>query len=254
MSSFLDTAVDAAKQAGALIRDNYESDLKVNVLEEHDIKIELDVRSQRLISEIILKAHPDHSILGEEEGTDEGNPDSEYRWVVDPIDGTVNFYFGIPHFCVSIALQHRGETIVGVVYDPMRDELFTVAPDQPSMRNGEPISVSDRNTWEQAVITVGFSKTGEGMEAGIERFKRIAFKVRKTRMLGSAALGMAYIACGRLDAYIEEAVSLWDIAAGELLIQRAGGSVVRGELKGEKLDKFGVVSSNGNLPINELDL
>jgi len=250
MSSFLDSAVDAARQAGALIRENYESDLQVNEMLDHDIKIELDVRSQQLITDILLKAHPEHAIFGEE-GID-GDQSSDYQWIVDPIDGTVNFYFGIPHFCVSIALRHQGEIILGVIYDPMRDELFSVGPDTPANLNGRPISPSARDAWNQAVITVGFSKTEAGMEAGIERFKRIAFKVRKTRMLGSAALGMAYIACGRLDAYIEEAVSLWDIAAGELLIKSAGGTVTRGPEK--ENGTFGVVSSNGKLPVEDLDL
>ncbi len=248
MTDFLQTAIEAAKAAGQVQRENYEADLHVDEMLEHDIKLELDVRCQKLIESIILKAHPDHAIYGEEGLA--GDQSSDYHWIVDPIDGTVNFFYGIPHFCVSIALRHKEEIILGVVYDPMMDEMFSVGPGVEPNRNGKPISVSNRAKLSEAVITVGFSKTNAGMEAGLERYKQIAFKVRKTRMLGSAALGMAYIACGRLDAYIEESVSLWDIAAGELLIQRAGGTVVKRPKP--DTDKFGVTSSNGKLPMDDV--
>ncbi len=248
MSDFLQTATDAAKAAGQLLRDNYEGELNVDEMLEHDIKLEMDVRCQKTIENIILAAHPTHAIYGEEGLA--GDQGSDHQWIVDPIDGTVNFYFGIPHFCVSIALRHEAEMIVGVVYDPMMDELFAVGPGQEPTRNGKPISVSNRSNLSEAVVTVGFSKTNAGMEAGLERYKQIAFKVRKTRMLGSAALGMAYIACGRLDAYIEESVSLWDIAAGQLLIERAGGRVMKRPLADG--DTFGVTSSNGKLPMDEV--
>jgi len=248
MSSYLDTAIKAARAAGALLREHYESDLHVDEMLVHDIKLELDVRSQELITAIILSQHPTHAIYGEEGIA--GDSASPFQWIVDPIDGTVNYFFGIPHFCISIALREGAEITHGVIYDPMLDELFTVGPGMPPARNGKPIFVSKRAEWKEAVITIGFSKSNEAIDIGLERYRRIAHKVRKTRMLGSAALGMAYIACGRLDAYFEEAVSLWDIAAGELLIQRAGGSVLR--LPKPGTEKFGVVSSNGLLPVEEM--
>ncbi|MEM7010899.1 MAG: inositol monophosphatase family protein [Verrucomicrobiota bacterium] len=246
--SYLDTAIEAARQAGVLLRENYERDLNVDAALDHDLKLELDRKSQDLITDIILKAHPDHAILGEEGIA--GDQDSDFEWIVDPIDGTVNYFYGIPHFCISIAMREAGEITVGVVYDPMLDELYSVGPNVEPNRNGKPISVSNRDKLSDAIITVGFSKTNEGMEAGIERYKRIAFQVRKTRMLGSAALGMAYVASGRLDAYIEESVSIWDIAAGKLLIERAGGKVVQRD-KGD--NTMGVVSSNGKLPLENLE-
>lgn len=250
MTDYLTIAEKAAREAGALLRTHFESDLRVDAMLAHDIKLELDVRSQERIAGILLGAFPGHSILGEEGDGLLGNPSSEFQWIVDPIDGTVNYYFGIPHFCVSIALRQGRETILGVIYDPMLDELFSTGPDAPPTRNGKPIHVSNRATLAEAVITVGFSKTDESLEKGFDRFKKIAKQVRKTRILGSAALGMAYIACGRLDAYVEEAVSLWDIAAGELLIQRAGGRVDR--LSQDESAKFGVISSNGKLPLDQL--
>ncbi|MEM0969927.1 MAG: inositol monophosphatase family protein, partial [Verrucomicrobiota bacterium] len=213
-----------------------------------DIKIELDRRTQALITDILLGDHPDHAIIGEEGNA--GDEKSDHRWIVDPIDGTVNYFFGIPHFCVSIALREGEKTLLGVVYDPMRDELFSTTWDSEPTRNGSRIQVSSRATLSEAIITVGFSKTNEGLEEGVDRYKRIARQVRKTRMLGSAALGMAYIACGRLDAYLEESVSDWDIAAGELLIQRAGGTVLRDQKPNS--DKIRVCSSNGKLPLQEI--
>jgi myo-inositol-1(or 4)-monophosphatase len=249
MSDYLETAVTAARAAGALLREHYEGDLHVDEMLAHDIKLQMDVRSQELITQIILDRHPGHAILGEEGVA--GDASSPFQWIVDPIDGTVNYFFGIPHFCVSIALREGTEITHGVIYDPMLDELFAVGPGHEPTRNGKPIQVSKRAAWSEAVITVGFSKTNEAIDIGLERYRRIAHRVRKTRMLGSAALGMAYIACGRLDAYFEEAVSLWDIAAGELLIQRAGGAVLRLPKPGS--EKFGVISSNGLLPVEEMN-
>lgn len=248
--NYLTIAERAAREAGALMRENFESDLLVNEIHDHDIKLEMDVRSQELISRILLGAFPDHSILGEEGDEIMGNASSEFQWIVDPIDGTVNYYFGIPHFCVSIALRKGPDIIVGVIYDPMLNELFSVGPESDPTRNGKPIRVSNRATLGEAIITVGFSKTNESLDAGFDRFKKVAKKVRKVRIMGSAALGMAYIACGRIDAYVEESVSLWDIAAGELLIQRAGGRVIRNPQPGSK--KLGVLSSNGKVPLDEL--
>lgn len=250
MSDYLTIAEKAAREAGALLRENFGRELHVNEMLEHDIKLEMDVRSQKLIGGILLGAFPSHSLLGEEDDGILGNPSSEFQWIVDPIDGTVNYFYGIPHFCVSIALRQGQEMIAGVIYDPMLDELFATGPGAPPTRNGMPIRVSSRSSLGESIITVGFSKTNESLEAGFDRFKRIAKRVRKTRILGSAALGMAYIACGRLDAYLEEAVSLWDVAAGELLIQRAGGSVVRFARPGSA--KFGVISSNGRVPLDEV--
>ena len=248
MNEFLTTATEAARAAGKLIMANYEGDLQVDDFQKHDIKLELDVKSQELITEIILKAFPDHAIYGEEGIA--GNQESEYQWVVDPIDGTVNYFYGIPHFCISIALRKNEEIIVGVILEPNVDELFTVVKGEKPLMNGKEISVSDRKEMSQAVVTVGFSKSRESLDAGFKRFQTIAYEVRKTRMLGSAALAMAYIACGRLDAYIEEQISLWDIAAGQLLVEAAGGTVMLNVSKSHP-DKFFICAQNSNLPLDQ---
>lgn len=253
LKQFLGAAEAAARLAGQLQRDKYETNLDVNELADHDIKLDLDVRCQKLIADHLLAAFPDHGLLGEEEGGDVGNLDSEYQWVVDPIDGTVNYFYGIPHFCVSIALRRGDENIVGVIYDPMRDEMWSAseAEDSVTELNGRAVSVSSRERLADAVVTVGFSKTKESMDAGLEKYKKIGYRVRKTRMLGSAALALAYIASGRLDAYIEESVNLWDVAAGVLLLEKAGGKVTL-TAPDYAPDCLSIIATNGRIPVEEV--
>jgi myo-inositol-1(or 4)-monophosphatase len=249
MSPELELACHAAREAGVLLRANFETELRVDALDRHDIKLALDVESQKLIEGLILATFPDHAIYGEEGLA--GDQSSDSQWIVDPIDGTVNFFYGIPHFCISIAMRRGGELKVGAIYDPMMDEMFAVDFEGPSTRNGKPIRPSDRSALSEAVVTVGFSKSTESIDAGLARYKSIAHRVRKTRMMGSAALALAYIACGRLDAYLEESISLWDIAAGQLMLERGGGYVVL--LPSEKNpDKSSIISSNGKLPLEEV--
>jgi myo-inositol-1(or 4)-monophosphatase len=247
MTTLLNAAIAAAKAAGQIQRDNFGSALHVNEMHKHDIKLELDVRCQKTITDILLAEFPDHKILGEE--GDIGG-EGEVEWIVDPIDGTVNYFYGIPHFCVSIAARNRltHESLIGVIFDPMQDELWTVIKGGTPELNGKPIRVSDRSDMRDAVVTVGFSKSKEALDLGFERYKRIAYDVRKTRMLGSAALAMAYIACGRLDAYVEEQISLWDIAAGHLLVEAAGGRVLI-QPSTTKPGTMFICASNGTLPI-----
>lgn len=244
MSPELELATSAAREAGQLLRENFEGDLNVDEMLSHDIKLELDVKSQKLIEGRILERFPDHAIYGEEGMA--GNLESDTEWIVDPIDGTVNFFFGIPHFCVSIAMREAGELKVGAIYDPMMDEMFAVDFEGPATKNGKPIQPSSRAQLSEAIVTMGFSKSSESIDEGMERYKNFAHKVRKTRMMGSAALALAYIACGRLDAYIEEMISIWDIAAGQLMLERGGGKV---ELVASELnpDKSRIVSYNGKL-------
>jgi len=244
MSQHLDIAIEAAKKAGELLRENYETDLVVDAMHDHDIKLNLDVRSQDLITECLLTAFPKHALYGEEGIA--GDSDSDWQWVVDPIDGTVNYFYGIPHFCVSIALRHKEEIVLGVIYDPMADELWVVEKGGSPTLNGREITTSSRDQLKDTVMTIGFSKTKESMDAGLERYKEIAYKVRKTRMLGSAALALAYISCGRLDAYIEESISLWDVAAGILLVENAGGKVELTPVS-SGAEQYAIVATNGKI-------
>lgn len=249
MKDLLDAAIEAAREAGELQRQHFGKALNVNEMKQYDIKLELDVLCQTLITERLLARFPDHAILGEEGDT---IGDGEIEWIVDPIDGTVNYFYGIPHFCVSIAARRRSDQklIVGVIHDPMQNETWTVAEGIAPTLNGEPISCSQRTAMADAVVTVGFSKSKESLDAGFERYKRISYNVRKTRMLGSAALAMAYIATGRLDAYVEEQISLWDIAAGLMLVEAGGGKVRLEPGKGKEGTMF-ICASNGKIPIDE---
>jgi myo-inositol-1(or 4)-monophosphatase len=191
---------------------------------------------------MLLQKFPEHALYGEEGIV--GDQKSEHQWVVDPLDGTVNFFYGVPHFCVSIALRFRSEIIVGVIYDPVRDELWRAQKGELPTLNGQPCQVSDRAALAEAVISVGLSKTRATIDAAVPVFQQMVTKVRKCRLMGSAALDLAYVACGRFDAYLEQGISLWDIAAGWILIETAGGAVdvqPRADLN----DKYAVIASNG---------
>lgn len=248
MSAYLDLAIEAAHAAGGLLRAHYGRVLTIDLNEAHDIKLELDRRSQALIESCLLQEFPAHAIYGEEGMR--GDADSEFQWVIDPIDGTVNYFYGIPHFAISIALRQAGRIIVGVIYDPMRDELWSVEERGIAMLNGLPAVVSDRKDLSEAIVSVGMAKSLANINLGLPLFERMLRSAKKCRMMGSAALDIAYVACGRLDAYIESSISLWDVAAGVLLLERAGGKVV---LKPHETvaEKFSIVASNGIL---ELDL
>jgi myo-inositol-1(or 4)-monophosphatase len=245
----LELATHAALTAGKLLRENFGSDAVVDESSHHDIKLALDKESQELITDILLGARPGDALYGEEGIA--GNQNSERQWIVDPIDGTVNFFYSIPHFCVSIALRVAGEIVVGVIHDPMVGETWTVEKGQPAQLNGKPIQVSKRADFSESILFVGCGKDEAALRTGMERFQRASLKARKMRMMGSAALGMAYIACGRLDAYIESRISLWDIAAGQLLVETAGGKVQLTEVHGHG-DAWSIVASNGSIPIDEI--
>jgi myo-inositol-1(or 4)-monophosphatase len=247
----LQAAEQAARRAGKLLRENFHLTKEIDEVHHHDLKLALDRESQDLITEVLLDSFPDHALYGEEGIA--GNQDAAMQWIVDPIDGTVNYFYGIPHFCISIALRERErkEIVMGLIYDPMLDELWTVEQGGDPCLNGNPISCSRRSSLEESVLFVGCGKDKEAMATGLERFERASNRARKMRMMGSAALGMAYIATGRLDAYIESRISLWDVAAGILLVESGGGKV---DLTPHptKPDTWSVVATNGRIPIEEI--
>jgi myo-inositol-1(or 4)-monophosphatase len=243
---YLAAAANAAHAAGELLRSNFQQPLTVHAALAHDIKLEVDVLAQNLIGEMLLGRFPEHALYGEEGIV--GDQESEYQWVVDPLDGTVNYFYGIPHFCVSIALRRQREIILGVIFDPMRDELWTTEKGGAALLNGKEIHVSARAHLADAVLSVGLSKTTATIEAGFPLLEQMVHRARKCRLLGSAALDMAYVACGRLDAYIEQGISLWDIAAGWILVENAGGKVEL-QARRDAPDKFSIVASSGRLDL-----
>ena len=262
----LATAVTAARAAGKMMRDNLRETKKINEATQHDIKRELDVRCQKRIERELRRAFPKIPILGEEGIL--GDPEAPVRWVVDPIDGTVNFSYGIPHACVSIALQRRVsnssqraskggtrnsksesasvfESVVGVVYDPFTDELWTAIRGQPARLNGTIIHVSDRKKLNEAIVALGFAKHGFTLNKMLPTFNGLIHDVRKIRIMGAAALSLVYVATGRMDAYLEYGLRLWDIAAGGLIVECAGGDFWSEAVGGDYT--YQILASNGPL-------
>jgi myo-inositol-1(or 4)-monophosphatase len=240
--SALVTAVKAARAAGKIMYANWHRPKHVNSAKAHDIKLELDVRCQVLIEKILAAAFPRIPVLGEEGST--GDVSAEYRWVIDPIDGTVNYFFGLPHACVSIALQHHEQSVVGVIYDPFTDELWTTVKGGPARLNGKIVRVSSRSKVEEAVIAMGFSKNRDNLDKSLPHLIRLSRRAKKVRILGSAALELAYVASGRLDVYVERTINLWDVAAGSLLVENAGGEFYVVPAPGGKLR---MCADNGRL-------
>ncbi len=246
ISAALETAVAAAREAGKLLKEHAGEAHDVNEFHAHDIKLALDVESQELITKQLLARFPNHAIYGEEGIA--GDQSSEWQWIVDPIDGTVNYFYGIPHHCISIALRRAGDIQLGVILDPSRDELWQTVKGGPSLLNGRVIRVSERTDLADSVVSVGFSKSKATINAGLQLVTKYLDRVRKCRLMGSAALDLAYVACGRFDAYIEQSVSLWDVAAGKLLVENAGGKFEMTP-RTDNPDKISVRAWNGKIQL-----
>lgn len=234
--STLETAIRAAREAGERIRRHaYETKQVSEKSSVNDLVTEVDQAAEGLIREVLLSTYPDHAILGEE-GVDAGAEASKaaleahrrhpYLWIVDPIDGTTNFVHGFPFFCVSIALAHREEVVAAVVYDPMRDELFTAEKGKGSFLNGQPIHVSPEGELARSLIATGFPSDTQGARRfNVQGILHLSSRCRNIRAGGAAALHLAYVAAGRLSGFWELELNAWDLAAGSLLIQEAGGAV-----------------------------
>lgn len=225
MHPMLNIAVRAARAAGNIIARNLgqSADLLVEQKRKDDLVTNIDRECEQAITSILLKSYRDHSVLGEESGVT-GNPDSEYQWVVDPIDGTTNFVQGLPHCAVSIALRHNGKTEVGVVFDPMLNEMFTASRGEGATLNGVRIRVANRDSLDGAIIGTAFpTRYRERMLPYLELFARLISNCADIRRSGSAALDLCYVACGRYDGYLEQGLKQWDFAAGDLILSEAGG-------------------------------
>lgn len=244
----LDTAVAAAREAGGLMQKNLRRTKQVNEATRHDLKLDLDVQCQERITRRLAVDFPEIPVLGEE-GADPEEARRDHRWVVDPIDGTVNYAHGIPHASVSIALQQRTgagfETVAGVVYDPFLGELWTALRGKPARLNGRRIRVSTRRRLDESVISLGFAKTRTSLDRMLPVFNHLVHRVRKIRLMGSAALALAYVADGRFDGYVESGIRLWDIAAGGLLVESAGG-IFRTEPVGPDY-RYSLNANNGGI-------
>lgn len=221
----LNTAVKAARRAGAIInRASLEIDLlNVRSKRENDFVSEVDHAAEQAIIETLLHAYPKHAILAEESGV---TGESEYLWVIDPLDGTTNFLHGFPQYAVSIALMHKGQLAHAVVYDPIRNELFTASRGRGAYLNERRIRVSKRDKLKNALISTGFPfRDFTHLDAYIGMFRDLVQNTAGLRRPGSAALDLAWVAAGRTDGFFEIGLNVWDIAAGCLLILEAGGLV-----------------------------
>ena len=219
----LELAIDLAHRAGRIQMERYEHLEDIQAKGPRDVVTEVDHLCEGLVMRAVQERYPDDAFYAEEIGevAATGAGKSGRVWIVDPLDGTVNYANGIPFFCISIALAAEGRPVIGVVYDPTRDETFTGAIDGPSLRNGEPIHVADKELLEDLVVTLAVG--GRGMV----RKRHAAMRaIRAHRSMGSAAMTLAYVACGRFDAYAQGAgLSAWDVAAAGLMTERAGATV-----------------------------
>ena len=225
MHPMLNIAVKAARRAGNLIHRSADKidHLTIAKKSHADFVSEVDRAAEQTIIQTLLEAYPDHAILAEESG---GQGDSEYLWIIDPLDGTTNFLHGFPQFAVSIALQHKGVMTQAVIYDPVKNELFTATRGRGAFLNDKRIRVTKRVHLADSLIGTGFPYTKfEHMDAYIDIFKDLMQQTSGLRRPGSAALDLAWMAAGRYDAFFETGLKPWDIAAGTLLITEAGGMV-----------------------------
>ncbi len=223
LQNLLKIAVEAARQAGQALLSNRQDWQSVDSQSERDVKAAGDKKSEELIL-TYLNAKSEIRILSEEEGWS-GEDAGEYYWVVDPLDGTVNYTQGIPLCCVSIALMKGRTPVLGVVYDFNHDEMFSGIVGQGAYLNGEAISVSNKIRPEQAVLNTGFPANSDFSDEAMTAKAIKLSKWRKVRMLGTAALSLSFVSCGRSDAYWESNIMLWDVAAGCALVKAAGGDV-----------------------------
>jgi myo-inositol-1(or 4)-monophosphatase len=232
MSEFLKTCERAARAGGQVLLD-WVGRFAAREKAPADFVTEADLASQEEISRIVLSAYPDHAFLGEEGGP-KGPPDAEFRWIVDPLDGTTNYVHQIPHYCVSIALERKGELLCGAVYDPVSQECFTAEAGKGGYLNGRRIGVSKVERVEKAVVVVSLPPKLTPESRELAEMIRVVVAAQSLRRTGSAALNLCYLAAGRFDAYWGGNTKAWDVAAGALMIREAGGIIT--DYHGEPLN------------------
>jgi myo-inositol-1(or 4)-monophosphatase len=234
-----------AREAGALLMQHFQKGLKIEYKGDADLVTAADRGSEALIRERIKKQFPSHDVLGEEQGlTDQGG---EYRWYVDPLDGTTNFAHGYPVFCVSMAVENRavGARVAAVVYDPTRDELFSAAQGKGAQLNGKPIHVSKAAQLKECLVATGFPSHKRHKNPNIHFYHQITLHTHGVRRAGSAALDLCCVASGRFDGFWEFNLNPWDTAAGVLIIEEAGGRVTRFDGTPFQIDSRETLASNG---------
>ena len=245
--SFLPVMSGIAREAGGLLMDYFHQGLKIEYKGDADLVTAADRASEALIRERIKSSFPSHDVLGEEQGlNDQG---SDYRWYVDPLDGTTNFAHGYPVFCVSMALEHRAgaatRRVAGVVYDPTRDEMFTAEQGKGAQLNGKPVHVSKFGQLKECLVATGFPSHKRHKNPNIFFYHQITLRTHGVRRAGSAALDLCNVASGRFDGFWEFNLNPWDTAAGALIVEEAGGKVSRFDGSPFQIDSRETLASNG---------
>jgi myo-inositol-1(or 4)-monophosphatase len=242
-TDFIPAMSEVAREAGALLMGYFHARVKVEYKGDVDLVTVADRKSEALIRERILARWPSHDILGEEGGLqDRGSP---YRWYVDPLDGTTNFAHGFPVFCVSMALEYKGERIAGVIYDPTREELFSAEKGSGAFLNGGRIGVSKIDRLAESLVGTGFPSHKRHKNPNIYFYHQITLKTHGVRRAGSAALDLCNVASGRLDGFWEFNLNSWDTAAGVLVVEEAGGRVTDFQGGAFQIDSRETVATNG---------
>jgi len=243
-SRFVPAMTEIAREAGALVMEYFHQRVRVEYKGEVDLVTVADRKSEALILERIRSRWPGHDILGEEGGLhDQG---SDFRWYVDPLDGTTNFAHGFPVFCISLALEYKGRRVAGVVYDPTRDEMFAAEQGSGAFLNQQPIHVSKTANLAECLVATGFPSHKRHKNPNIFFYHQITLRTHGVRRAGSAALDLCYVACGRFDAFWEFNLNPWDTAAGVLIVEEAGGRV--SDFRGAPFD----IASRETLASNRL--
>lgn len=252
----LSFAQQLARDAGQILLERFgRHSLEVHHKGDIDLVTEADLAAESLIVGRIKSFYPRHAILAEESGATAGDKaENEHRWIVDPLDGTTNYAHGYPCFCTSIALEHAGEIVVGVIYDPLRDELFAAERGQGATLNNRPIQVSKTDSLAQSLLCTGFPYDVRDNGDFARHFRNFIMHAQAVRRDGSAALDLAYVAAGRLDGFWEEGLRAWDVAAGVLLIEEAGGRVSGYDNEKFSIYKPPILVSNGRVHEEMIDV
>lgn len=246
IKELLSSVCDTAREAGELLLKSFHSRRQVSYKGKIDLVTEMDIKSEKLIVRRLGKILPEASFLTEEESVKQ--QDSELKWIIDPLDGTTNYAHTFPVWCVSIALEYRGDIVLGVVFDPTRDELFTAAKGIPTKLNGDRIEVTDRTNLNQCLLATGFPYDIRVSSINnLRNFANFVKSARAVRRAGSAALDLCYVAAGRFDGFWELKLHAWDTAAGILIVENAGGKV--SDFKGGRFSIYDdrLIASNGHI-------
>ncbi len=244
VDKYLKEAEGIAKKAGKMLRENINTSAEIFFKGAVDLVTDFDNRAQRMIFDHLSACFPDHDFIGEE-GLSK-NRGEEFRWIIDPLDGTTNYAHGFPIFCVSIALEWKEEIVLGVVYDPMRREMFSAVKEEGAFLNGKKIQVSSIGDLDKSLVATGFPyDLRESKVNNIDHFNNFVVRVQAIRRCGSAAMDLCYVACSRFDGFWELKLKPWDVAAGALIVKEAGGKI--SDFKNGELSIFGneILATNG---------